>query len=310
MRARCLVCCLVLVLALAVVRPVAAYDYKMTGEMTCTQRVNQTGACNVWSIKTSIDSSCFPGDTLVQTTGGAKQLQHLAVGDVLFGYDAATGTVVPSTFTRWLHFERDVEHSFVEIRTARGTLFASAYHNVAYLVRGSVVYDFARNARQYPALFDGFAASPITGVTSRVKTGVFAPLTTTFNFLATEANFLVHSFAHVSQPVAHQRYFAAAMSVIDWWVGAGSEATTTPRFEDLSFYMDPSVDRLASMFGMFVKDLSPYVATQNRARILRGTSSSSSSSSSSSQEDTTAKMIGFLSQQALQVIAEDEKIST
>ena len=276
-----------------------ADDYNMRGSIVCTSWHNVTHLCTSWSVSTKIstDVACFPGDSLVKTGHGYKMMSDLKVGDILYGYNDATQSIVPTFFTRWLHFEKNGEYEFIEIQTSSpslnhhgkddddygsvattSSLIVSDYHNIAFWHNGQIVYDYATNADKYSMLFDGTSGIPITGINIVVKKGVYAPLTSSYNFVVTEANFLVHAFAYVPYPQMIEDAFGTMLRAVDaYW-----NIIIQTEFTDVSEYYDPSVKRIANVFGYLTDPVEPVKSTP-RLRGLNARNSSPSSSGTNSQ---------------------------
>jgi len=269
------------VIILAFLVLVSADDYKMNGNIVCTAWHNVTHLCSSWSVSTKISASanCFPGDTLIKTDQGYKMISDLSVGDIMYGYNHTTQSITTTPFTRWLHFEKNGEYEFVEIQTASSSLTASAYHNVAFWSDGKIVYDYAKNCDKYTALFDGTNAIPIIGSNDVMKKGIYAPLTSSYNFVVTQSDFLVHSFAHVKYPQMVQIVFGAALWTIDAYLGTIIQT----EFVNVTEYHDPSIKYLANMFG-YLTDIGAPASTSRRLRGSSGSGGSSSGSGAAAQQ--------------------------
>jgi hypothetical protein len=203
-------------------------------------------------------------------------ISDLTVGDIMYGWNHTTQSITTTPFTRWLHFEKNGDYEFIEIQTTTSSLTASAYHNIAFWSDGEIVYDYAKNCYKYTGLFDGTNAIPIIGSKSVMKKGIYAPLTSSYNFLVTRSDFLVHSFAHVKYPQMVQIVFGAALWTIDAYLGTIIQT----EFVDVTEYYDPSIKYLVNMFG-YLTDIN---APINTGRQLRGSSNSGSSGSAAQQQ--------------------------
>jgi hypothetical protein len=298
-----------------------AEDYKMNGDIVCTSWHNVTHLCNSWTVSTKIanDTACFPGDTLVHTQTGNKMMSDLQIGDILLGYDHREQKIVSTVFVRWLHFEKTNKYDFIELVTENDSLIVSEYHNIAYYHNNEIVYDYAMNSGQYDALFNGQNPVPIIKTHIVSKTGIYAPLTSTYNFLVSGSTLLVHSFAYVQYPLLMQTPFSFALCMADMWLTTNPNKNVTGLIE----YIDPSIFYLMSMFGPIIDVDSKWYQTQlintltessiqsgtiPIPRNLRGGSSSSTSSSSktSNQLDKIMKMLGMSN--FVQLFADDFRL--
>lgn len=81
-------------------------------------------ACNRWNNTVNIFYNqdfyiymCFPESTRVLTPHGAKQINHLQVGDRILAYSSRHSKPIYSPVTAWLHRDTDAFTHFTSIVT-------------------------------------------------------------------------------------------------------------------------------------------------------------------------------------------------
>lgn len=252
-------------------------QYSVSGNLKCIQRVNATGLCNNWEISSSITPSCFPADALVTVMhkSGAVRMADLEIGDKILGFDHTLNALRYSPFTNWIHFEKTKMYDFIEIETVTGSIVVSPYHNIAYVSSdGTIVYDYAKNHQSYTALFNDNigsrydTGSRIIGTRFVQKKGIYSPLTlsrtffvssSTKNDVSSTSSFLVHSFAHVSNPQMIELSFNPLYAMLNWF-----SPIPVIDFANVNSYIDPNIETIMKKFGAIVDaDFLPFVENVN-----------------------------------------------
>jgi len=180
--------------------------------------------CTAWSQQGTVTegTQCFPGDSYVLTKAGMKRLDALQMGDMILGYEAATGMDTYSPVRAWLHRILDTPFEFAKLRTQTGELEVSRMHNVATMTQaGAMDFQFAQEIATGSLLKSREGPTELLAIDGTIKQGLFAPLTELSNFYiaanSSSTMFLVHSFAHLRYPTFWDPIFSAIMSVAEYW---------------------------------------------------------------------------------------------
>lgn len=286
-----------LFLIASIVVLINASSYSMSGSVTCSERNITTGLCNTWTISSSIDekTSCFPEDTLIIVNDTLIKIRELKKGDVMYGFDHDTNSIVKTTFIDWFHFEKLNTYKFIEIQTIKGALIVSSHHNIAYYKNEQIVYDYAMNSINYDMLFDGIEGIQIKNISSVMRKGIYSPMTNIQNFFVSLNNtaVLVHTFSHIKNPLTIQIYYNKAISLLNWMY------PNNIQYDELTEFFNPNVRILTNIFGFLIdvdKSNSENYLVKRQNKMLRGltyksTPSTRTSTTYSNNRDDTIKML-------------------
>lgn len=133
-------------------------------------------------------------------------MKDLLVGDMVLGFNPQAGRNEFSEVTAWLHRDTEKSYEYVRLEGEGVKVEVSEYHNVA-VVQGEegLGYVFGGEV-EGRELWSQLGEQHIIHNTSRLlMKGVYAPYTTLGNFyiansLRPDMLFLMHSFAHITNP--------------------------------------------------------------------------------------------------------------
>ena len=157
--------------------------------------------------QTSVNVSCFPGDTLVDTIQhGSIMLKELAFGDMVKTLDTATGKVDYSKFIDYLHYDKSIQTEYITIRTENAYLEISDYHLIQRNADQQFVYakELTLNDEIFVHVNDQMRVEKITKLGRKQETGAFAPLTESGTILVNNvlascyANCQSHTLSHIA----------------------------------------------------------------------------------------------------------------
>jgi hypothetical protein len=277
-------------------------------DYVCVDGSTNVQTCKNWRQTGKIKQegkACFPGNAIVITKKGPKQMGHVNIGDELLGRDPATGQVSFSKVRAWLHRDVDAVSDMTVVETVAGVVIASPKHSLATRTfsanpldvsntdtpEGGVAfydYTFATELKAGQGLISPGQDLKVIKTHTQSAKGAFSPLTHHSNFFvgASELSVvLAHSFAHLRRPRWYENAVHGAMSLAE---------LVSPKIHDIDYevdrkYLHPVLRHFAPVAPWLAEIDGPLVSREDKAAASQQASWSSVDSTMGCEAD---KMFG------------------
>jgi hypothetical protein len=239
----------------ALIGAVNGNTYSLNVNYICTDDISIDGICGSWHQTGTfqLETSCFPGDSVVITENGLKRMDAVQVGDMILGFDESTGKDVYTEMRAWLHRFPQMKHDYIKLNTEKGSLEVAREHHVAVLSKKDSPLEYRYGSEVTPGEYLWSRGGPVEVLTvtpALPNKGLYAPFTRLSNFyvgMNTSATFLAHSFAHVSYPTVLAPVVHGIMSVTELF------SSNLHEVDHPTEYVHPVARRLQATFPSFLE---------------------------------------------------------